>query len=121
MSKKIDEIQELCDAQIAQIFSLRQEIEKYKKEIEQLKQQRFSSTSLISSDSKLSDEEFIALNELKKLKYKSENEDLTYEDSKRVELYFKVLNAIRNPKEEKIKEPLKEVSTEELLSQLSES
>lgn len=121
MTKKIDEIQELCDAQISQIFSLRQEIERYKKENEQLKQKMFSSNPLISLDTKMSDEEYIAINELKKLKYKSETDDLTYEDSKRVELYFKVLNAIRNPKEDKIKEPLKEVSTEELLSQLSEA
>lgn len=120
MSKKINEIQEICDAQIAQIFSLRQEIEKYKKEIESLKRQSISS-SMISLETKISDEEFIAINELKKLKYKSESEDLTYEDSKRVELYFKVLNAIRYPKEDKIKEPLKEVSTEELLSQLTEN
>lgn len=121
MSKKIDEIQQICDAQIAQIFSLRQEIEKYKKEIDHLKTLLYNATPLISTDNKMTDEEFIALNELKKLKFKSENEDLTYEDSKRVELYFKVLNAIRHPKEEKVKEPFKEVSTEDLLSQLSET
>jgi len=121
MSKKIDEIQELCDAQIAQIFSLRQEIEKYKKEIQSLKETLYNSSPLISKDTKITDEEFIALNELKKLKFKSEHEDLTYEDAKRVELFFKVLHSIRNPKEEKAKEPLKEVSTEELLSQLTEN
>ncbi len=118
MSKKIDEIQELCDAQIAQIFSLRQEIEKYKKDIKELKQAFFNNTGMKSD---LTDEEFIAINELKKLKLKSETEDLTYEDAKRVELYFKVLNAIRLPKEDKTKEPLKELTTEDLLSQLSEN
>lgn len=113
------DFEQLCEQQINEIFSLRQEVEKQREEIKHLKDLLYNATPLISTDSKISDEEFISLNELKKLKQKSEQEPLTYEDAKKVELYFKVVREIRNPKE-KAGGKAKELSTEELLAAFDE-
>ena len=112
------ELQAICNAQIDQIFELKSEIEKQKQEILHLKDLLYNATPVISPTSTIADEEFIALNELKKLKYKSQQEDLTYEDAKRVELYFKVINTIKNPKQKEDELKPKKYSTEELLSQV---
>lgn len=116
---KIKDLQALCDTQLSQIFELRQTIQSQTEEIKHLKDLLYNATPVISTDTSISDEEFIAINELKKLKGKSEQQELTFEDAKRVELYFKVIKAIRAPKEKQDDGQIKEFSTEDLLSEIS--
>lgn len=116
----IKELQELNAGQLHQIFSLRQEIEKQKEEIKHLKELLVQAVPVISTVP-MTDEEYIARVELAKLKQKSDSEILTYEEAKKVELYFKVIRTILSPKESEQPGNVKEYSTADLLSQIKDN
>ena len=61
----------------------------------------------VSQDSQMLKEEMIAHEQLERLKFTSESRELTLEETKKVEIFFKVLSAIRSkvkPKEENLSE-----------------
>lgn len=89
---------------IKQLADLQAEIDSLKAENKTLKERLYSP---VSQDSQMLKEEMIAHEQLERLKFTSESRELTLEETKKVEIFFKVLSAIRSkvkPKEENLSE-----------------
>jgi hypothetical protein len=121
--KDFGELKEYSNAQFNTIIELNKQINKLKEENEHL--QRLLETGVAKQSAGdlspfvLSPEEEICLTQLRILNDISKRSSLTLEECRKVEIYSKVLNSLRNaPKE--IKGEHKSVDTKELLK-LAES
>ena len=119
--QKIAELQAFNEAQQKTIIQLSKKIKALEEEKTHLKKLLESSVPVIQSTPQKSDgletndEETIALTQLRKLRDISLERELTLEEAKRCEIFFKILNASRNaPKTIEIKS--KKLNTTDLLA-----
>lgn len=89
------EIQELADAQTAEIMRLLFMIKTQEEEIKHLKSLLTSCDGLVVASRGLSNEELICLKQIEVLRAKSEAEELTYEEGRKLDVYVKLLKIIR--------------------------
>lgn len=113
----VDNLKDLAAAQQNTIIQQSKKITELERELES----RSGSTSLtpaeFRSEGGAKDAEFIANNEISKLKYHSLTRELTIEESKKLETFVKVLG-ISPPKDDTI--DVSSVSSHELLASLDE-
>lgn len=95
-----EDLKIFSDAQTATIISLNKKINELNREIERLKSQNIPSiTSSIVTD--VDDEETIARTQLNLLKNVALTRELTYEETKKVDIYAKLLISLMGRKKEK--------------------
>lgn len=103
--KEVSEIKLFTEAQHKTIIELSKKIKKLEDENNHLKKLLETSTPLIDSDKKdliqsqsflTSDEETICVTQLNKLRDVSFERELTLEESRRVEIFSKILTTLRN-------------------------
>lgn len=135
LSKKfstVEELQTYCDSQFKIIQKLTKQLNDSKKEIDELKEKYIklkeakpSPEAIKLSNGSLgqlgvTDEEAICVMQLNFLKQIAVVRELTLEESKKVEIYVKTLNTIRNvPK--KIELETKDMSNEQLIKLIEAS
>lgn len=120
--KELSQLQEFADAQQKTIIQLSKKIQKIEEERDHLKTLLESSVPLIKREGEQYDEKFltsseeaICVKQLEMLRDASTKRELTLEETRKVEVFSKVLNAVRNaPKTIEIKN--KQMSSEELLA-----
>ncbi len=120
--KELGQLQEFADAQQKTIIQLSKKIQRIEEERDHLKILLESSVPLIKSEGQqigekflTSAEEAICVMQLDKLRGISSARELTLEETRKVEVFSKVLAAVRNaPKTIEIKN--KQMTSEELLA-----
>lgn len=120
--KDFNQLQEFASAQQKTIISLSKKIQRIEEERDHLKTLLESSVPLIKKEGEQSGERFLTSSEeaicimqLEKLRDISSARELTLEETRKVEVFSKVLNAVRNaPKTIEIKN--KQMTSEELLA-----
>jgi hypothetical protein len=120
--KEMSQLQEFATSQQKIIIQLSKKIQKIEEERDHLKSLLESSVPLIKKEGEslgekflTSAEEAICVMQLEKLRDVSASRELTLEETRKVEVFSKVLNAVRNaPKTIEIKN--KQISSEELLA-----
>lgn len=120
--KELSQLQEFAEAQQKTIIQLSKKIQKIEEERDHLKTLLESSVPLIKREGEQSGEKFltsaeeaICVMQLEKLRDISIGRELTLEETRKVEVFSKVLNIARNaPKTIEIKN--KQLSNEELLA-----
>lgn len=121
--KDFSQLQEFAQAQQTTIIQLSKKIQKLEDERDHLKKLLEGSVPILKTDNKptlgekflTSDEEAICLMQLNKLRDIATERELTLEETRRVEIFAKVLAAAKNsPKVIEVK--TKQMSTEELLA-----
>lgn len=118
-----ESLRAFAHAQMKQITSLTKKVNELEKENKQLQKMLQDKTPVQSSEKSLikneglltTDEEAIAVMELNRLRDEAMSRPLTFEESKKADLFHKMLIAIRN-KPKTIVVESKKLSTEELLS-----
>lgn len=109
---------ETFDAQTAVLITLNKKLKHIEDENEHLKKLLKSSNPIIvSMDEAGLDEELISRSELRKLRQISQERELTMEETKKVEIYSKIMANIAN-KPKTIEVYAKNLKSEELMSQL---
>lgn len=124
--KDLAELQEFAQAQHKTIVNLSKKINNLEQENAHLKKLLESSAPLIKTDNSpvitegllTQDEEMICRMQLRKLREKSMTDELTLEESKRVEIFTKLLIQLQN-KPQTINVNAKKMSDSELLAALS--
>ena len=120
--RNMEDLQLFAEAQNSTILQLSKKIQKLEEERDHLKKLLESSVPLIKEEGKggaekflTSAEEAICIMQLDKLRDISSGRELTYEESKKVEIFNKILISVKNmPKTIEIKN--KQLKTEELLA-----
>ncbi len=120
--KDVNSLQQFAEAQQKTIIQLSKKIQKIEEERDHLKTLLESSVPLIKTEGQqmgekflTSAEEAICVMQLEKLRDISSSRELTLEETRKVEVFSKVLNAVRNaPKTIEIKN--KQMTSEELLA-----
>lgn len=118
LAKQFYELKKYNERQFEQIMELQATIKILKEENAQLKNLLETMAPVAQTQAKdlLTDEEVIAEREIKKLKTLSEQQSLTYEETKKLVEYVKILQNVRNQKKQS---PIDEtVSTEDLVKLL---
>ncbi len=120
--KTEEELQAYVDAQqhsfievSKKVKNLEDENENLKKKIEKLKLEQTKSTISSLEASETSHSEIICLSQIELLKKRTEERELTYEESKKFEIYTKIYQQIRTAKKTN-NEELEKLSNDELLS-----
>lgn len=122
--KDMAELQQFAEAQYKTIIELSKKIQKLEEEKKNAENMLKQSVPLIGATKEIvindedlltKDEEKICLDQLKLLNSKSKSQELTFEETKKVEIYSKVLNSLRQGPDKKIKDPAKKKDTAELL------
>lgn len=112
----MEQLQLFAEAQQTTILQLSKKIQKLEDENKQLK----SSVPIIKTQVDNiqqfgeNDSEYICTLEISKLKNVSLERELTYEEAKRLEIYFRLLNQL-NLTSKKVEKEVKNISTDELL------
>ena len=123
--KDFETLQQFAQAQHTTIVQLSKKIQKIEDERDHLKKLLESSVPILKEPGKeiagskflTSDEEAICVMQLNKLRDISSERELTLEETRRVEIFSKILNAVRNaPKVIEVK--TKQLSNEELLASI---
>lgn len=120
--KDIVEMREYANAQYNTIVTQSKKITQLEEEIRHMKRLLAEATPLlpVSTDSSslhVNDEEFIARTEIKKLRDVSMSRELTLEECRRLEVFFKIITQLSNqPK--KLVIDTKKMSAEKLLASL---
>lgn len=123
--KDFDQLQQFAQAQHTTIVQLSKKIQKIEDERDHLKKLLESSVPILKTDNTpalgnkflTSDEEAICVMQLNKLRDISSERELTLEESRRVEIFSKILTSVRNaPKVIEVK--TKQMSNEELLASI---
>ena len=120
--KDFESLQQFAEAQQKTIIQISKKIQKIEEERDHLKTLLESSVPLIKKEGEqlgerflTSSEEAICVMQLEKLRDISSARELTLEETRKVEVFSKVLNAVRNaPKTIEIKN--KQMTSEELLA-----
>jgi len=99
--KDMAELQAFAEAQYNTIVTLTEQNQTLKEEITHLKSLLESTTPLLPTEVRterllVSDEEAISKIQLEKLRDVSLTRELTLEEAKRFEIFYKVLNSVRN-------------------------
>jgi hypothetical protein len=119
----LSELQAYCNAQYQTILDLSKKINNLEQEKASLESMLTKTSSVIQADSALitvSDDETICRIQLKKLADRSiEGEELTLEETKRVEIYSKLLINIKNGNK-KSGNSLADLPDEDLIASLKE-
>lgn len=120
--KTIEEWKKFAEAQHKTIIQLNSKLKNLEEEKESLKKLLEKSTPLIQPQREYAldtdDEEYIARTQLARLKQIADERELTLEESKRTEIFVKILNGVRNtPKTIEVK--TKELSNDQLLAIVS--
>ena len=121
--KDPEQLQMLCDSQFKTIVELSQKIQSLELEVISLKQKNTVPT-IVSDNVKdiikleVSDPETIAKLQLMNLRDVALQRDLTLEEARKLEIYTKILNSAKAPKE--IEPPFKKLSDEDLIKELSD-
>lgn len=118
--KDLETLQQFAQAQMTTLTQMSKKVQRLEEERDHLKTLLESSIPLIKTSPEgvtqnaEADSEYICTIEIAKLKNITQERELTYEEVKRLEIHFKILNQIniRNPKQEK---EVKDLSTENLL------
>ncbi len=127
---KFEDLQEFANAQyntlIAQakkIHKLQEEVEKLTVQLEQKKQESIVANSLDTSKGQTNDAETTCLVQLALLKHKSMEGELTLEETKKVEIYSKVLHLIKTKDSDnnEDKKKVEKLDTKDLLSLITGS
>lgn len=127
---KFEDLQEFANAQyntlLAQtkkIHKLQEELEKALIELEKKKQESVVSSSLDTSKGQTNDAETTCLVQLALLKHKSMEGELTLEETKKVEIYSKVLHLIKSKDnaDSEDKKKVEKLDTKDLLSLITGS
>lgn len=112
------DLQSVSDAQTKTLIALNKKIKIIQDENEHLKKMlKQTNPIIVSMDEAGLDEELIARSELRKLRQRSQEMELTMEETKKVEIYSKIMNAIAN-KPKVLTVNTKNLNTDELLSAL---
>lgn len=121
--KDFDQLQQFAQAQHTTIVQLSKKIQKIEDERDHLKKLLESSVPILKDPNKpvdgnkflTTDEEAICVMQLNKLRDLSSERELTLEETKRVEIFSKILSNVRNaPKVIELK--TKQLSDQELLA-----
>lgn len=118
--KELSQLQEFAQAQQTTIIQISKKIQRLEEERDHLKTLLESSVPLIKTSPEgvtqnaEADSEYICSIEIAKLKNITQERELTYEETRKLSEYFKILNQIniRNPKQEK---EVKDLSNDNLL------
>lgn len=109
---------ETFDAQTTVLITLNKKLKHLEDENEHLKKLlKNSNPIIVSMDEAGLDEELISRSELRKLRQVSQERELTMEETKKVEIYSKIMANIAN-KPKAIEVYAKNLKSEELMSQL---
>jgi len=121
--KDLAELQQFAEAQYKTIIELSKKIQKLEEEKTISENLLKQATPLVNNPKDITindddlltkDEEKICIDQLKLLNIKSKSQELTFEETKKVEIFSKVLNSLRQTPN-KSKGPLKKKDTAELL------
>jgi len=118
--KELNQLQEYAMAQQTTIIQLSKKIQKIEDERDHLKTLLESSVPLLKTQpegvNQISgdDTEYICTVEISKLKNMTLERELTYEECKRLDTYFRILNQINSRPTQREKE-VKDLKTEDLL------
>lgn len=106
--KTMKELRQYCDSQYMVINQLNKKIIEQDQEIAHLKEVLSNSAPIISDASgdlevykDISDELLVCIQQIKILRNKSEREELTFEEAKKLDIYTKLLVSLRTGKEPK--------------------
>lgn len=121
--KEYAELKSYAEAQHKTIVNLTKKNKGLEDEVNHLKKLLESSTPLVAPNNKferliLTDEEAISVTQLEKLRDISLMRELTLEEAKRFEIFYKVLNSVRS-KPKTIDATAKELGNDELLALVS--
>lgn len=129
--KSLEDLQKYCNSQFLTIIELSKKITKLEEENKHLKEILEKSTALIATDAPKDlqpiesllitgkDEEYIALTEIRRLKDLTRERDLSLEETKRLEIYTKILNQLyTTPKTIKVES--RKLNNDDLLKMLEE-
>lgn len=112
------DLQTTVDAQMKTLITLNKKMKTVQDENEHLKKLlKQSNPIIVSMDEAGLDEELIARSELRKLRTYSEQRELSMEETKKVEIYSKIMNTLAN-KPKKLTIDAKNLKTEDLLGAL---
>lgn len=113
IAKKKD-IQDFCEKQFKEILSLQKDLINLKEENNHLKKLITENQSFIIEPAhKITNEELICLQQIEKLKSISDTNDLTLEESRKLDTFVKLLKIIRS--KESFNNSLGNVNTEDLM------
>lgn len=117
--KELSQLQEFAEAQNTTILNLSKKIQKYEDQIKHLEELLKTTVPTISSSPKgvndisNDDSEYICIIEISKLKQITNERELTLEENRKFDTYYKILNNIKSkPNKEKEAE---KVPTQDLL------
>lgn len=118
--KEFSQLQEFATAQQTTIVQLSKKIQRLEEERDHLKQLLEQSVPLLNADSEIKqfageDAEYICNIEIGKLKQVSIARELTLEEARRLETYFKILTQIQNKNKKAPEREVKDLTTEDLL------
>lgn len=112
------DLQDMVEAQTATLISLNKKLKLVQDENEHLKKLlKDTNPIVVSMDEAGLDEELIARSELRKLRQRSQDMELTMEETKKVEIYSKIMNALAN-KPKVLTVNTKNLKTDELIGAL---
>lgn len=120
----IEELQAYTNAQFQQINALNKKLNKIESENAELKKAladsaRAKQVSETTSEFLITcDEEFISINEIKKLRDISIERELNNDECKRLEVYVRILDGLKSKKKKDEQDSSKALSTEELMAAL---
>ena len=115
--EKLAEMKAYSEAQTKTIIDLTKKLRSAEEQVKHLKM-LVENTVPVTIDDGASDEEKISRQQLYYMKIKSEKEELTLEETKRVEIYTKILAQLKNNNKNNT-ETTKDFKTEDLLALVS--
>src|ERR1017187_2539 len=115
--EKLAEMKAYSEAQTKTIIDLTKKLRSAEEQVKHLKM-LVENTVPVTIDDGASDEEKISRQQLYYMKIKSEKEELTLEETKRVEIYTKILAQLKNNNKNNT-ETSKDFKTEDLLALVS--
>lgn len=119
--KKDNDLENIIDVQTKTLIKVQKKIKQLEDENEHLKKLLKNTTPIVVSMDEVGlDEELIARSELRKLRQVSQDRELTMEETKKVEIYSKILSNLAN-KPKTIEVKAKNLKSEELIGLLETS
>lgn len=98
LEKSFTNLQEINDGQFRTIVDLKKQIEALKTENQALKQQLSTNTNAlrpVTDDNAISDEHLICITQLELLKNNAITRELTFEETKKVQIFTDILDKIK--------------------------
>lgn len=106
--KELNQLQEFCQAQQTTLLNLSKKIQKYEDQVKHLEELLKTTVPIINSNPKgvnnftNDDSEYICTVEIAKLKQITQERELTLEENRKFDTYYKILNNIKSkPNKEK--------------------